>query len=84
MDVVAADMFVQKAEGSPAARARSRGRVKGRAVVERKDGRALRRMTLYLPVDLAKRLALHCVEHERDMSEVVTAAVERELGRSRG
>jgi hypothetical protein len=53
-----------------------------RSVVERKDGRTLKRMTVYLPADLAKRLARHCLEHEQDMSEVIAASVSRTLGRS--
>ena len=47
--------------------------------VERKDGRTLKRMTLYLPVDLARLLAVHCAEREIDMSAVVTEAVRRHL-----
>src|SRR2546427_8452163 len=47
--------------------------------VSRKDGRTLKRMTLYLPADLAKRLAVHCAEQEIDMSAVVTEAVRRHL-----
>jgi hypothetical protein len=50
-----------------------------RAVLARKDGRELRRMTLYLPSDLARRLAVHCAEHDLEMSEVVTAAVRQHL-----
>jgi hypothetical protein len=43
--------------------------------VSRKDGRTLKRMTLYLPVELARQLAIHCAEREIDMSAVVTDAV---------
>lgn len=50
-----------------------------RHVVARKDGRKLKRMTLYLPADLAKRLAIHCAERDVDMSAVVTEAVRRHL-----
>ena len=50
-----------------------------RGVLARKDGRELRRMTLYLPSDLARRLAVHCATHDLEMSEVVTAAVRRHL-----
>jgi hypothetical protein len=49
------------------------------AHVSRKDGRTLKRMTLYLPIDLARRLAIHCAEYEIDMSAVVTEAVRRHL-----
>lgn len=54
----------------------------GRAVLIRADGRELRRMTLYLPTDVAKALELLCVEQERDMSDVVTDAVNLELLRN--
>jgi hypothetical protein len=49
-------------------------------LLARKDGRTLRRMTLYLPADLARRLAVHCAERDVDMSAVVTDAVRRLLG----
>ena len=49
------------------------------AHVSRKDGRTLKRMTLYLPLELARRLAIHCAEHDIDMSAVVTEAVRRLL-----
>ena len=49
------------------------------AHVSRKDGRTLKRMTLYLPLDLARRLAVHSAEREIDMSAVVTEAVRRYL-----
>lgn len=49
-------------------------------VLARKDGRTLRRMTLYLPVDLARRLAVHCAESDTDMSTVVTEALRKHLG----
>lgn len=56
---------------------------RSKAVVERRDGRELRRMTVYLPPSLAKRLALHAVEVEQDMSAVVAEAVERLLSAER-
>ncbi len=51
-----------------------------RAVLARKDGRELRRMTLYLPSELARRLAVYCAEHDLEMSDVVTAAVQVHFG----
>lgn len=51
-----------------------------RGVLARKDGRELRRMTLYLPSELARRLAVHCAELDLEMSDVVTAAVRVHLG----
>ena len=51
-----------------------------RGVLARKDGRELRRMTLYLPSELARRLAVYCAELDLEMSDVVTAAVRVHLG----
>jgi hypothetical protein len=56
-------------------------RSKSKSLVERRDGRTLKRMTVYLPVDLAKRLAMHCVQNDRDVSDTITEAVRRMLGR---
>ncbi len=53
------------------------------SIVERKDGRHLRRMTVYLPPDMHKRLALYCVENERDMSDVIREALLQHLPRAR-
>ena len=50
-----------------------------RGVVARADGRELRRMTVYLPVDLAKRLAVYCAAEDRDLSEVIAEAVAARL-----
>jgi hypothetical protein len=50
-----------------------------RGVLQRKDGRSLRRMTVYLPVDLAKRLAIRCAEEDRDISDLIAHAVDRTL-----
>ena len=52
---------------------------RSRSVVDRRDGRELRRMTVYLPSSLAKRLAMRAVELDADMSAVVAEAVERHL-----
>jgi hypothetical protein len=35
------------------------------------DGRAFREVTVYLPSALARRLSLHCMEGDRDVSRVV-------------
>jgi hypothetical protein len=48
-------------------------------VLTRSDGREVRRLTLYLPADLAKRLAVFCAEHDADMSDVVSEAVAKRL-----
>jgi len=49
------------------------------AVVTRTDGRELRRMTIYLPADLAKRLAVRCAELDADLSAVIAEAVAKHL-----
>ena len=50
-----------------------------RAVVERRGGRLRRRMTIYFPPELARRLLVHCAREDREASEVVTDAVRRHL-----
>ena len=49
------------------------------AFVQRKDGRELRRFTIYLPCDLARSLRLYCAEREVEMSAVVAAALSQLL-----
>jgi hypothetical protein len=44
-------------------------------VLERRDGRSLRRTTIYFPVPLARKLAVYCARHDLEMSEVVSEAV---------
>jgi hypothetical protein len=39
-----------------------------------------KRLTIYLPAELATRLAVHCAERGEDMSDVVTEAVGKRLG----
>ncbi|WP_437956871.1 hypothetical protein WME76_36695 [Sorangium sp. So ce119] len=48
------------------------------------DGRARRAVTVYLPDPLADRLLLHCIEHDRDMSNLIGEAVEVHLDRRLG
>lgn len=38
-----------------------------------------RRVTIYMPPDLFKRMALHCAEHDVDYSEFLTRAAQRSL-----
>ena len=45
----------------------------------RKDGREVKRTTVYLPPAMAKRLAIYCIEHDKDMSDVMAAALEKYL-----
>lgn len=52
-----------------------------RSVVARSDGRTLRRMTIYLPEELARKLAIYCAREDQEMSAVVSEAVRRQLAR---
>ncbi len=45
------------------------------AHVTRKDGRVLRRVTIYLPLEDYRQLARECAEHEHRMSTVICAAL---------
>jgi hypothetical protein len=58
---------------------RSTAQTSGRPAIQRKDGRTLRKMTIYMPVDLAKRLAVHCAAADVDMSDTVVEAVTAHL-----
>jgi hypothetical protein len=51
-------------------------------VLSRADGRELRRMTVYLPVRLAKALAVHCAAHDLDLSEAIAHMVAGALEQS--
>jgi hypothetical protein len=79
----AAESFVS---GSPDVSTSKRSSVKkgkgpGRGEIVRvKDGRIVRRLTIYLPADLAKKLAVHCAQRGEDLSDVVTEAVSKRLG----
>jgi hypothetical protein len=44
-----------------------------------RKGRDVRRMTVYLPASLAKRLAVHCAENDQSLSEVIAASLEKTL-----
>ncbi len=48
-------------------------------VVTTTDGRAFREMTVYLPNDLARRLSLHCMESDRDVSRVMAEILKDRL-----
>lgn len=47
--------------------------------VTRKDGRHLRRLTIYLSAELALRLRVFCAISEREYSEVVTVGLSEYL-----
>ena len=51
----------------------------GRGVYRRKDGRELRRVAVYLPVELARALMVRSAEQDSDVSYVVAEAVEKYL-----
>ena len=75
------DAFVQgvqtsKDSGSQTSK-RSNAQASKRRTLERADGRQVRRLTVYLPAELASRLAVHCAKADRDLSDVVAEAVER-------
>jgi hypothetical protein len=53
-----------------------------RAVIERADGRRLRKIQIYFSEATALRLRLHCAREDVDMSAYVEALVEKDLGRS--
>lgn len=68
----AAEAFIRGEAGGPVTQ--TSGRSSARTLT-RRDGRELRRLTLYLPAELAKRLAVHAAEADRDMSDVVAEAL---------
>jgi len=53
----------------------SRGNGTRNAPRIRKDGTAMMSTTVHFPVDLAKRLAVHCAGQGQRQSEVITIAV---------
>ena len=48
-------------------------------IVATASGRQLREVTVYLPVDLARRLSIACVESDKDVSNYVASKLEEEL-----
>jgi hypothetical protein len=73
----------------PTAQARARrlgsraNKRQGRVVFERVNSEPVRKLSFYIPADVAKSLQLHCVMHERDMSTFVTDLVRRALSKAR-
>jgi hypothetical protein len=55
-----------------------------RKTITREDGRELRRMALYFPVDVAKRLAAHCATEDVDISSFVASLVRSRLAGPEG
>jgi hypothetical protein len=81
-----ADAFVF-AEGSSQAPKRSSSRgpksasgVARRKTIVRGDGRELRRISIYFPLDTAKRLAAHCAVEDVEISAYVAELVRKSLG----
>lgn len=48
-------------------------------VVKTDAGREMREMTIYLPVDLARKMSLRCVEKDRDASNLMADALAAHL-----
>lgn len=53
-----------------------------RSTLKRRDGRELRKMTLYLQPELGRRLAVRSAETGADMSEIVSLALDAYLNRA--
>ena len=68
-----------KAEAIVSARGNPRAPSVPRGLVERKDGRHLRRFTVYLEQNLARRLSVHCAAVGIGLSEFVADIVEQAL-----
>jgi hypothetical protein len=63
------------APAAPTARARKDGPKWRRKVVQRSDGRELRKQTFYLDADLSHRFTLACAERQYELSEAIEQAV---------
>lgn len=57
---------------------------RGRGIVTRKEGPARRRMTVYLPPELAQRLSVFCAARGLEMSAIIADAVLAHLDREQG
>lgn len=69
----AAERFVSGTATAVAARPQPSptGRRRAKSIVVRTDGRELARKTVYLPPELARRLAIYAAETETDVSGVI-------------
>ncbi len=45
-----------------------------------RKGETQRRVTVYLPVDIYRRLAMFCAEHDQTLSDVTAEAVSKHVG----
>jgi hypothetical protein len=80
-----ADVFVFAEVGAQAPkrsgpRSRTPVGVERRKTILRGDGRELRRISIYFPVDVAKRLAAHCAVEDVEISAYVAELVRKSLG----
>jgi len=67
-----------KAPGKP------HGRGPRRSFITRADGRELRRMTVYLPPDLARRLAVYAAKTDSDISAAIATICDDFLAQADG
>jgi hypothetical protein len=51
-----------------------------KSVITRADGRELRKLTVYLPAELAQRVRIHCVTHDIDISAYLARLTTESLG----
>src|SRR5690606_25563754 len=63
----------------PASRPTRQPAVSRRRTITRADGRELRKQTIYLPADLARRLAIYAAAEGTELSAIVADALERYL-----
>jgi hypothetical protein len=62
------------------AQSRAQGDVATPAVFNRaRKGEIQRRVTVYLPVDIYKRLAMFCAEHDQTLSDVTAEALSKHV-----
>ncbi len=80
--MVAAEIPAETSTSKTSRSKRSATTSKRRGVVTRQDGRELRRVACYLPVAVARKLAIHAATIDVDVSAVISDAVEAHLSRS--
>jgi hypothetical protein len=89
VDPKLAEQFVRGGGVPPEAPAVSiSGKVHGRgprrSFITRSDGRELRRMTVYLPPELARRLAVYAAKTDSDISAAIASICDDFLARADG
>jgi hypothetical protein len=74
-------MIVKKTSSPDIAKQPSSARLRAaKSRVERKDGRQLRRFTIYLDVALAREILVYCASNEMDISELFANAIVEHMG----